>query len=343
MPTPDSETRLKGDSPAAAKPQVLADRRELAFVAMEFTRMAMVVTDVRDPGHPIVLANRAFLELTGYSSEEVLGRNCRFLQGPETDKAAIAKIRNALHKDEGITLELLNYRKDGSAFWNELRICPVHDEQGQLLYHFASQYDVSDRHRVQALEAAEHLLLREIEHRAKNALALVQGIVRMSSADTAENFAKLVQGRVDALSNAHIVLAKGGWKAVPLRQVLEAELANMDDGQAIVLTGPVLSIGAAQVQPLSLVLHEVIDNAIRHGSLSADGGTMTISWWTEADRTVIELRETGGPSPASTRTTGFGTKMINAIIERQLGGSVALDWHPNGLTSMFAVPGMTVQ
>ena len=237
---------------------------------------------------------------------------------------------------------MLNYRKDSTAFWNELRICPVHDEDGQLLYHFAAQADVTDRHRVQALQTAEHLLFREIEHRAKNALALVQGIVRMSSADTAERFAKLVQGRVDALSNAHIVLAKEGWKAVPLRQVLEAELANMD-GQAVDLTGPLLTIDPAQVQPLSLVLHEVIDNAVRHGSLSAEGGTMSIRWWTEADRTLIELRESGGPSPASTRTTGFGTKIINAIIERQLGGSVAFDWNTKGLTSMFAVPGRTVQ
>ena len=290
----DDGVRLKGDSPAAASEQVLRDRRELAFVAMEFTRMAMVVTDARADDNPIVLANHAFLELTGYSSEEVLGRNCRFLQGPETDPAVTEEIRDAVHGGHGINLETLNYRKDGSSFWNELRICPVHDEKGQLLYHFASQFDVSDRHHTQAFEEAERtVLLREIEHRAKNALALVQGIVRMSRADTAETFAKIVQGRVDALANAHVILAKVGWKAVQLRQIFEAELATAAV-QLVELTGPSLEIAAAQVQPLSLVLHEVIDNAVRHGSLSASGGSMAIRWWADAGRTFIELNELGG-------------------------------------------------
>lgn len=332
-----SGVRLKGGNPAAALPQVLADRGELAFVAMEMTRMAMTITNPRLADNPIVLANQAFLDLTGYTSDEILGRNCRFLQGPDTAPAALQAIRDAIADQNGITLDLLNYRKDGSAFWNDLKICPVLDTNGELLYYFASQSDVGERRRVQDLEAAEHGLLREIEHRARNALALVQGIVRMSQADTVEHFASLVQGRVDALSNAQTMLALGRWQDVPLGRLLEAEISAFG-AKNVVMAGPGIDILAAQVEPLALVLHEVMDNAIRHGSLSTSAGAMSVRWRAEADRTVIELDETGGPTPSAVRRAGFGTRIITAIVERQLRGSVDFHWQPSGLRSVLRVP-----
>src|SRR5579875_1123264 len=140
------ERSFRGDPPAAADPGVLPDRRELALVAVERTRMPMVVTDPRQPDNPIVLANAAFLQLTGYEAEEVLGRNCRFLQGRDTDPADVDLIRRELAKGEDhISVELLNYRKDGSVFWNQLAISPVTDESGAVIYYFASQKDVTER------------------------------------------------------------------------------------------------------------------------------------------------------------------------------------------------------
>lgn len=111
--------------------------------ALERTRQAMVVTDPRLPDNPIVFANRAFLALTGYEAGEVLGRNCRFLQGPETDPAAVAKVRAAVAERREVEVALLNYRKDGTTFWNALRLSPVLDERGTLINFFASQVDVS--------------------------------------------------------------------------------------------------------------------------------------------------------------------------------------------------------
>jgi len=115
----DRATSFTGDSPVAADSDILDDRRELALVAVERTRMPMVITDPRKTDNPIVLANQAFLDLTGYKASEVLGRNCRFLQGPDTSQADIQTLRDGLARgDDHIDIELLNYRKDGSTFWN---------------------------------------------------------------------------------------------------------------------------------------------------------------------------------------------------------------------------------
>lgn len=111
---------LEGDEPAATLPSAIADRGKLAEIAIERTRMPMVITDPRLPDNPIVLANTAFLDLTGYSAGEVLGRNCRFLQGEGTAPAAVAAIRAGLAAEQDTHVELLNYRKDGSAFWSQL-------------------------------------------------------------------------------------------------------------------------------------------------------------------------------------------------------------------------------
>jgi PAS domain S-box-containing protein len=120
------------------------------FAAVRATRMPMIVTDPRQFDNPIVFANDAFLRLTGYSRFEVTGRNCRFLQGPETDPAAVERLRAAIREEIDVRVDLLNYRKDGSTFHNALFVGPVRDDVGQVVYYFASQLDVSEHHRMAA-------------------------------------------------------------------------------------------------------------------------------------------------------------------------------------------------
>lgn len=109
------------------------------------TRMAMIATDPRQDDNPIVYANPAFLEMTGYEIDEVVGRNCRFLQGPDTDPDTIAKVRRIIADEDYGVVEILNYKKNGEAFWNALHISPVYDASGQLTHFFGSQWDVSDQ------------------------------------------------------------------------------------------------------------------------------------------------------------------------------------------------------
>jgi len=330
---------LATEQAAASSPQGLVDRRELAFIAVERTRMPMVVTDPRQRDNPIVLANRAYLETTGYAADEVIGRNPRFMQGAETDHVKILEVRSAVAEEREATIELLNYRKDGSSFWNQLFLSPIHDDDGQLLYFFGSLLDITQRRRAQELEADERRLLREVDHRAKNALALVQGIVRLSRADDPEAYAEAIQGRVDALANAHAILAEGHWRDVPLDRVIHGEVTPLR-AQRVQLDGPTVMVPAAQVQPLALLLHELLANAARHGALSSPDGTVSISWHKEAEdsRLIIEVREAGGPPLPADRAPGFGATMMDAIVRRQLHGSAAFDWKPGGLETILTIP-----
>jgi PAS domain S-box-containing protein len=116
---------------------------DLLFTAAEKTRMPQIVTDPNLPDNPIVFANRAFQDLCGYSADELVGRNCRFLQGADTDPADIARIRDAIAARRDVVVEILNYRRDGSTFCNELYISPVFTAEGHLRYFFASQLDVT--------------------------------------------------------------------------------------------------------------------------------------------------------------------------------------------------------
>ncbi|GJE54347.1 MULTISPECIES: histidine kinase famiy protein [Methylobacterium] len=158
------------------------------FAAVEMTRMPMVIADPRLPDTPIVYANSAFLTMTGYVHDEVVGRNCRFLQGPATDPEAAAKIARAIEARREVAVEILNYRKDGSAFWNALFISPVFDASGEAVYFFASQLNVSRRRDAEdALGQAQKMealgqLTGGIAHDFNNLLQVILGYVDIVAA-----------------------------------------------------------------------------------------------------------------------------------------------------------------
>ena len=336
---PEPSPGLHGDHAAAATPQALVDRRELSFIAVERTRMPMVITDPRQPDNPIVLANSAFLTLTGYEPDEVIGRNCRFLQGKGTSSLTVREIAASLAEQREVNVELLNYRKDGSAFWNQLHISPIHDDDGRLLYYFASQLDATEQRRVETLEAAEHRLLKEVDHRALNVLSIVEGIVRLSRADDAAQYSASVQRRVQALARAHTLLSENGWKGAALDRVIRTQVEPFAGGR-VEIEGPPTELGATQVQPLALVLHELATNAVNHGALSTASGIVGVRWSRDAGarRVAMHWVESGGPAPSSVRSPGFGVTMTKAIVERQLHGELNRTWDPTGLKAEVSFP-----
>jgi PAS domain S-box-containing protein len=134
--------------------------------AVRATRMPMIITNPRMADNPVVFANDAFCRLSGYRRDEILGRNCRFLQGPETDPATIAKIRQAVISALPIEVDIRNHRKGGEPFWNRLLMAPVRDARGELAYFFASQVDVTiERERLAGLESHNAALMAELAGR----------------------------------------------------------------------------------------------------------------------------------------------------------------------------------
>jgi PAS domain S-box-containing protein len=321
----EDRSNLHGDRPAAVTEHAISDRKELAATAFQRTRMPIVVTDATQKDYPIVLANQAFLNLTGYTANEVLGRNCRFLQGPGTSAAALAEIRAALHEVREVSVELLNYRKDGSAFWNQLHLSPIHDDDGRLAYHFGSQIDRTDYHRIEALEASEHRLLLEVDHRANNVLALVDSIVRLTRSEDSALYAASVQKRVQSLARAHSLLSQRGWHEVPLRETIQTQIEPYG-ARRTVMDGPELMLAPHAVQSLALFIHEMAVNKVSHGALS----NLTLTW-----------KEIGGPPPPKIRRPGFGTVIAEATIRRQLHGSAERKWSSQGVKVVVELPDVT--
>jgi len=213
--------------------------RNIFFAAVETTRMPMIVTDPNRPDNPIIFANHAFLEMTGYTPEDVVDRNCRFLQGPETNRAVVAEIREAIEKRKEYSTEILNYKKDGSSFWNALFIAPIFNEDGRLIYFFASQLDVSRRRDAEdALRQAQKMealgqLTGGIAHDFNNLLQVMTGyidVIRRTAARPMPDQDRLLRSAEQArLACERAATLTQQLLAFSRKQKLEGRVVNLNN------------------------------------------------------------------------------------------------------------------
>jgi sigma-B regulation protein RsbU (phosphoserine phosphatase) len=135
--------------------------------ALAVAAEGITIADARLPGRPLIFVNEGFERLTGYTAAEALGRNCKFLQGQDSDPGTVEKIRSALREERDCTVELLNYRKDGTTFWNRLSITPIRDEDGELTHFIGIQSDVTERRLAEeTLRQANRQMRRDLEEAA---------------------------------------------------------------------------------------------------------------------------------------------------------------------------------
>ena len=313
--------------------------------AMGQTRMAICLCDPNLPDLPIVFANRAFRELTGYDEEDIIGNNCRFLQGPETDPKSVERLRSAIESEDVTVVELLNYRKNGDKFWNALHIGPIYSDAGELLYFFGSQWDVSDVRAARAEELYAREMARELSHRMKNMFAVISGIVNLTARlRGAEGVAKEINERVQALGRAYeTTLDEARSGNIEIGQAIRAILKPYEEsGWNVEYKGNGLRVPFAVVSGLGLALHELAANATKHGAWANDDGTVSVDWQESdagAERMMrVEWVERGGPGltgPATQHGAG------HAIIDRMVGyggGRVHRDWQPAGLRVELEFP-----
>ena len=234
---------------------------------------------------------------------------------------------------------------DGSIRWLRSIGRAVLDEAGKLRTVSGVSLDVTEQVRVRQREA---LLAREVDHRAKNALAVVQSMLRLTPITEPKAFITAVEGRISALARAHSLLAEEGWSGASLKSVVEREMAPhgpcLGDNATIIITGPPVPLVATAVQPLAMVLHELATNAAKYGALSRLGGTVVISWQmtgpiAEGGMLHLTWAEHGGPGLAITpERRGFGSRVIEATIKTQLGGKLERQWPQHGLLCQFWLP-----
>ncbi|TDG31245.1 hypothetical protein E2C05_11525 [Paracraurococcus ruber] len=220
--------------------------------------------------------------------------------------------------------------------WIELRIQAWPGPRG-ILWHGV----IGDATARREAEEAQQRLLHEVDHRARNALAVVQALLRLSRGEPPAGLLPRVEARIAALARAHTLLAQSRWEGADLRRLATAELNRQGpSGQRAQLAGPPVLLSPLAAQPMAMVLHELASNAARHGALAAPGGSLSLTWrWLPEGGLDLAWQETlAVPQPRGRAPAGFGTRILDATIRDQLGGRIAREWRAEGLRCSIGLP-----
>jgi PAS domain S-box-containing protein len=197
--------------------------------------------------------------------------------------------------------------------------------------------DITDR---KDAEERQTLLAREVDHRARNALAVAQSIVRLTRASRIDDYVTAVEGRIGALARSHALLSDSRWQGADLGTIVEEEIApyRVNGRDRIIVTGPKVVLEPATAQSLALALHELATNAAKYGSLSAPMGQLRLTWKVRSGNLVLEWLEAGGPPVGPPSTKGYGSRLINDSIGYLLSGAATFEWRCDGLRCTLSVP-----
>ncbi|KAA1053733.1 sensor histidine kinase [Azospirillum argentinense] len=342
-----------------AERQVDAVQRQggIFVKAVAATRVPMMVADATLPGYPVVFANSAFLDMSGYAMDDVLGQEPHFLDGPDTDPATIQRFKAAIAEQRDETLEILQYRKDGGALWAALFVGRWADETGRIVHHFLSFLDITRRRaaedelrhltrglerrvaeRTQALTAAnarlsrllaeKEVLLREVDHRAKNSLAIASSLLITQAYQQADPAVRALfletQERLGAMAHAHDLLSKSQdpsrIRLAPyLRDLCASLMTATGTNAGIRIEAQAdgdIHVPANHAITLGLVVNELVTNAVKHAFPSFLAGRIEVTARRpHRDRVVLRVRDNGvGMSGDREGSLGFG--IVRSLVEQ---------------------------
>jgi PAS domain S-box-containing protein len=320
----DITERKLADEAVRSAEQTLRDFVDNANVGMHWV----------GPDGIILWANPTELEMLGVTSEEYVGRHIAEFHA---DKPVIEDILARLAKGEILRNHEARLRcKDGS-IRDVLINSNVLWEGDKFVHTRCVTRDITDRKRA---EDREKILGREMDHRAKNLLSLVQATVQLTQADTVEDFKAAIGGRLQALANAHSLLAESRWAGASLRGLVTEELAPYSVGgiSRAQIDGPDLVLEPKSAQTIAVVLHELTTNAVKYGALSVPTGRLLIEWTRGETELVIRWSETGGPLVKPPSRQGFGTRVVGRVVQAELAGKLQVDWNPGGLVFELTTP-----
>jgi len=286
-----------------------------------------------------VYMNAAAERLTGYMLEETLGRPLHDVihhTRPDGSNFPIDQcaIDRAFPEKAGTQGEEVLVHKNGNFYPVAFTASPVHDDEANVIGTIIEVRDISEEKRN---EEARILLMREVDHRARNVMAVVQSLTKLTKADDLESFREILMGRINALARAQTSLAVRRWENGCLTDVVKDELEALCLKEQVTCCGPNVPLQPDQVQPLSMLFHELATNATKHGSCSQKSGKLSVSWTYADEQVVLQWREVGGPGVMVPSGDGFGSKLVQTLV-RQMGGTISLDWFESGLAVDLSFP-----
>jgi PAS domain S-box-containing protein len=316
----------------------LRESEERFATAFRLAPIAMAISSI-EHGRAIDV-NDALLAQLGYAHEEVVGRTAREL-GIYADPSDFASVRALLTEHGEVhNREVRLRRKDGGLLTGLLSAAPI--ELGGEKHLLTTMADITERKRA---EDHVRLLMGEVNHRAKNLLAVVQAIAQQTAREAApEEFTVRLTKRLQSLSASHDLIVRGNWKSVPLLELVRSQLSSVlgEPGGRVHMEGPAIMIAPAAAQGIGMALHELATNAIKHGALSNTQGQVLIAWSLEGNgeqrRFRIGWREQGGPAVEISETRGFGRTVIERMAALAVQGEAKLDFERSGFRWSLAAP-----
>ncbi|TCZ64410.1 PAS domain S-box protein [Roseicella aquatilis] len=302
------------------------------------------------PDGTLLDANRAPLEAAGITLEEVRGQPFWDAHWWSHDAGVAGQVREACRRAAAgeasrFDLDLRMAGDDRMAV--DFQVAPLRDAAGRITHLIPSSVDITERKRS---EEAKMLLAREVDHRAKNALAVVQSVLTLTRTEDPATFKKAVIGRIAAMALAHTLLARERWNGADLQALLEEEMAAYRGGggpdSPVRLDGPPVGLAPDAAQPVAMAIHELATNAAKYGALSLPGGQVHIGWSRdpEGGGLCLAWRERGGPPVAAPPARpGFGTSLIRSTVVRQLQGRLEMLWEAAGLRCAMVLPARQVR
>ncbi|MGF1552216.1 MAG: PAS domain-containing protein [Paracoccaceae bacterium] len=276
---------------------------------------------------PLVYVNRAFTLLTGYSETDCLGRNCRFLQGEDTDPAACATLREAVEHGREATVTLKNYRAGGAPFWNQLGIAPVRDDEGTIVYVIGIQREVAapdERH--------SDTMLRELQHRVKNHLAMIVSLVRVEARESeraadyqpSARLNRLV-GRIESLQLLYDQLnGRGGGETVDFAAYLSQLTASLTalaerPSVRIEIRAETCVLDVETAARLGLAVSELVTNALKHAFPDGRPGIVEVALRRRGGNVMrLSVTDDGiGMTGGLDTTAGIGGRLVKGLLARE--------------------------
>jgi PAS domain S-box-containing protein len=285
--------------------------------------------------------NHGATRIFGYTAEEMIGRDIRYLIPPELlseEDDILARLGRGEHIDHFETVRLT---KDGRRIDLSVTISPMRDKRGKLIGASKVGRDVSERKQAERLQ---RLLVSELNHRVKNTLATVQSIAKQTVhyARTPADFASGFSGRIQSLARIHDLLTESTWQGAELSALVREQVSIDGDERRFSYSGPSVMLNAQAALHLSLVLHELATNARKYGALLKPAGRVSIDWTVRAGeerRLSLRWQERGGPPVSVPESRGFGTNLIEESLKAHA-GAASIHYEREGLTCniMLTIP-----